>query len=141
MPLIRKDYSLANTDGTVKVEYTVWERLPGPTPEPLFIPMPVLRVNLGDDLVEYSASEYTTGALSNPALTCLTVTISKSIDTGGTLFTVMLPNPVPPAGSSEAKLEAVAFRTVNRTFLSNVGNEFPAESFDCTVLSGTYSEG
>jgi hypothetical protein len=139
MPLIRHDYSLTNTDGTIKADYTVWERVAEPTPEPMFVPSPILKVDLGAGPVEYAVSEYSSGTLTNPALTCLTVQITKTIDTGGTLFTVLIPHPVPPAGSSQAKLEAVAFRTVNRTFLANVGDEFPAESFDCAVLSGTYS--
>jgi hypothetical protein len=140
MPLIQHDYSMANGDGTIKVDYAVWERIPGPGPEPMFIPAPVLSIDLGDGPVKYSGSEYKTGTLDNPSLTCLTVTLSKTTDLGGSLFTVMIPPPVPPPGSAKAKLQAVAFRTVDRTFLANVGEQFPAESFDSTVLSGTYSQ-
>jgi hypothetical protein len=140
MPLILDECSLANADGTIKVEYKVWERIPGPDPEPMFVPAPVLSIDLGGGPVEYSLSEYTSGTLTSPALTCLTVTIAKETDTGSTLFTVLIPRPVPPEGSSVAQLQAVAFRTVNRTFLANVGKEFPAESFDSSVLSGTYSQ-
>lgn len=140
MPLIQDDYSLASTDGTINVDYTTWERVPGTGPEPMFIPAPVLKIDLGNGPVQYSPSEYASGRLTNPALTCFTVTIVKTVDTGSTFFTVLIPDPVPPAGSPQAKLEAVAFRTENRTFLANVGQEFPAESFDCAVLSGIYTQ-
>ena len=146
MPLIQHQYSLANSDGTMKADYTVWERIPGPGPEPMFVPSPVLTVDLGAGPVQYTVSEFASGTLTNPALTCLTVQISKTIDTGGTLFTVLIPQPVPLAGSSQAKLEAVAFRTINRTFLANVGEEYlvlqpskAAEPFTVMLEAGTYT--
>jgi hypothetical protein len=139
MPLISETYDLA--DGQIKLTYKAWRRESGSSNEPFFIPAPQLRIDLGDGPVDYSSSEVTRSQLLNPSASALTVTVQRTVDAGATLFTVLLPDSaVPGTDPQVAKIEAVAIITTIRTFLGNVGKEFPAECYSAQVLGGTYKQ-
>jgi hypothetical protein len=137
MPLIRDEYNVA--DGQITVKYAEWTRVPGTQVEPFFVPAPQLSVDLGKGTVHYSDGEVTRSQIASPAATALTVTVERTVDTGATLFTVILPDSAVPGDDPEvAKVEAVAIITTIRTFLGNVGKEYPAECYRTQVLTGTY---
>lgn len=123
----------------VHVTYILARRVSTGGIDPLWIPAPSLTVDLGQGPVDYSPSEMTRFDIPSPMGFGITVTVTKSVDVGAQLFTVMLPmqsfddNP-----TNVTSIEAVAVVTTIRTSLGNIGDKLPAESYDAFALQGTY---